>query len=125
MNEVSLQAQIDKLIVQRDVFKAQRDALMLEYCPDEMSEEQIEEWAANQSVSGLNVIDVRSATQSTKPVSLASVNEREVFGSLNEWFLGLPEDHQKLIREDKWMLAEQAFSAGRAALNQQLQGENK
>lgn len=31
---------------------------------------------------------------------------------LNSWFLSLPAERQKIIREDKWMLAEAAFAAG-------------
>jgi hypothetical protein len=33
--------------------------------------------------------------------------------SFNEWFLSLPEGQQKVLREDKWMLAEAAYQAGR------------
>ncbi len=40
-----------QVCAERDALKAQRDALMLEYCPDEMSEEQIKEWGTNQAVS--------------------------------------------------------------------------
>jgi hypothetical protein len=32
--------------------------------------------------------------------------------SLNQWFLSLPTEEQKAIREDKWQLAERAFAAG-------------
>jgi hypothetical protein len=32
---------------------------------------------------------------------------------LNDWFLSLPEGRQKVLVEDKWMLAEAAFEAGR------------
>lgn len=32
--------------------------------------------------------------------------------SLNTWLLSLDDNHRKLILEDKWMLAEQAFKAG-------------
>jgi hypothetical protein len=29
--------------------------------------------------------------------------------TLNEWFLSLSEERQKILREDKWMLANAAF----------------
>lgn len=32
--------------------------------------------------------------------------------TFNEWFTKLPEGRQKILREDKWMLAEAAFEAG-------------
>lgn len=37
------------------------------------------------------------------------------YENMNEWFLSLPEGRQKVLREDKWMLANAAFAAGRAA----------
>lgn len=37
------------------------------------------------------------------------------FSTLNEWFLSLPEGRQDILKEDKWMLAEAAFQAGREA----------
>lgn len=33
--------------------------------------------------------------------------------TLNEWFLSLPEGRQKVLREDKWMLAEAAWEAAK------------
>lgn len=33
--------------------------------------------------------------------------------ALNDWFLSLPPERQAILREDKWMLAEAAFAAGR------------
>lgn len=38
----------------------------------------------------------------------------EVFESVNQWFLSLPAERQAILRDDKWMLAEAAFAAGRA-----------
>lgn len=32
--------------------------------------------------------------------------------SLNEWLCALPEGRQAVLREDKWMLADNAFGAG-------------
>ena len=34
---------------------------------------------------------------------------------LNDWFLSLPEARQNVLRDDKWVLAEAAFAAGKAA----------
>jgi len=31
--------------------------------------------------------------------------------TFNEWFMSLPEGRQKVLREDKWMLANAAFEA--------------
>ncbi len=39
---------------------------------------------------------------------------------VNDWFLGLEEVHQKILREDKWMLAE---SVWKAATEKQKQKE--
>ena len=39
---------IEKLVAERDALQAKVDALMLEYCPDEMTPEQVEEWAKHQ-----------------------------------------------------------------------------
>lgn len=33
--------------------------------------------------------------------------------ALNDWFLSLSPERQAILREDKWMLAEAAFAAGR------------
>ena len=33
--------------------------------------------------------------------------------TFNEWFCALPEPRQAILREDKWMLAQAAFDAGR------------
>jgi hypothetical protein len=33
--------------------------------------------------------------------------------AMNDWFLTLPPERQAILREDKWMLAEAAFAAGR------------
>jgi hypothetical protein len=33
--------------------------------------------------------------------------------AMNDWFLSLPPERQAILREDKWMLAEAAFAAGR------------
>jgi len=35
----------------------------------------------------------------------------EKIQSFNEWFTGLEEGRQKVLREDKWMLAENAYNA--------------
>lgn len=35
--------------------------------------------------------------------------------AMNDWFLSLPPEHQAVLREDKWRLAEAAFAAGREA----------
>lgn len=32
----------------------------------------------------------------------------------NEWFISLPEGRQAVLREEKWMLADNAFQAGLA-----------
>ena len=50
---------IHDLIDQNDSLQAKIDALMLEYCPDEMTEEQIAEWEKHQ-----------------KPVTLSEVEEQ-------------------------------------------------
>lgn len=46
------------------------------------------------------------------PPSLESDGGPERPLSFNEWFLSLPAGRQEVLREDKWMLAEAAFSAG-------------
>jgi hypothetical protein len=38
--------------------------------------------------------------------------------TLNELFLSLPSEQQKILTEDKWMLANWAFNAGRSSQNQ-------
>lgn len=45
-------------------------------------------------------------------MSKASENPSK-FSSMNDWFLALPPERQAILREDKWMLAEAAFAAGR------------
>lgn len=42
----------DRLQRERDGAQAQLDALMLEFCPDEMTEEQVKRWAAAQQTAG-------------------------------------------------------------------------
>ena len=32
--------------------------------------------------------------------------------TFNEWFLSLPKERQDILKEDKWMLAENAYKAG-------------
>ena len=45
----------DKIILEEQVatLRAKTDSLMFEFCPDEMTLEQITEWKQNQKVSGL------------------------------------------------------------------------
>lgn len=38
-------------------------------------------------------------------------------GSFNEWFVDLPAERQSILREDKWMLANAAFEAGKTYAN--------
>jgi len=38
-----------------------------------------------------------------------------VDSAMNQWFLSLPEERQKILAQDKWMLANAAFAAGRVA----------
>lgn len=33
--------------------------------------------------------------------------------TFNQWFCSLPEQRQEILRDDKWMLAQAAFDAGR------------
>jgi len=40
----------------------------------------------------------------------------EKIQSFNEWFTGLEEGRQKVLREDKWMLAENAYNVMRVQL---------
>lgn len=35
------------------------------------------------------------------------------YNTLDEWFLSLPEGRQKVLRENKWMLAGAAYEAGK------------
>lgn len=42
-------------------------------------------------------------------------NERAMNKTMNQWFTELPEGRQAVLREDKWMLANNAFEAGVAA----------
>lgn len=35
--------------------------------------------------------------------------------TFNEWFLSLVEGRQKVLRDDKWMLAQASFDAGKTA----------
>ena len=44
---------INKLHRRADALQAKIDSLMLEYCPDEMTEEQLTNWASCQRVSTL------------------------------------------------------------------------
>lgn len=50
-----LEKEVTKVIAERDTLSAENahkqariDSLMLEYCPDEMTSEQVENWAAHQ-----------------------------------------------------------------------------
>ena len=43
-----------------------------------------------------------------------------VFESLNQWLLSLPAERKAILQEDKWMLAEAAFAAGRAIGRQEV-----
>ena len=38
--------------------------------------------------------------------------------SFNEWFTGLEEGRQKVLREDKWMLAENAYNVLRSEVEE-------
>lgn len=40
--------------------------------------------------------------------------------SLNEWFLSLGEGRQKILLEDKWMLANAAFEAGKVIAKKEM-----
>jgi len=46
-----------------DSIQAKLDGVMLEHCPDEMSEKQVKEWGNNQVLSSLNVSDVKFFAQ--------------------------------------------------------------
>jgi hypothetical protein len=49
-----------------------------------------------------------------------TVNEDSgIFESFNQWLLSLPRERTAILREDKWMLAEAAFAAGRAVGRQE------
>lgn len=41
----------------------------------------------------------------------------------NQWFLNLPEGRQAVLREDKWMLANAAYEAGRPTKSTPMTGE--
>ncbi len=101
------QGMIDKL-------KAERDALMLEYCPDEMSEEQIKEWAANQVVSGLNVSE-RDLPPLPKPAALINQDDDNFWGELQDASFDLKNG---LSLNDPLFSSEQMHAYARAALNQ-------
>ena len=45
---VSTQAELDSTLLKLAATQAKLDALMLEYCPDEMTKEQLDNWAAHQ-----------------------------------------------------------------------------
>ena len=40
--------------------------------------------------------------------------------TLNEWFLSLEDGRQAVLRDDKWMLADNAFEAGKAISSEEL-----
>jgi len=48
---LALIRRLEELQEVNDAKQAHIDELMLEYCPDEMSKEQLDEWAKHQSVS--------------------------------------------------------------------------
>ena len=48
------QSAIDKMQQEIDSLQAKIDSLMLEYCPDEMTDEQLTNWANHQRVSDLS-----------------------------------------------------------------------
>jgi hypothetical protein len=41
--------------------------------------------------------------------------------TFNEWFMSLPEGRQKVLREDKWMLAAAAFEAAEALYSEEIE----
>ena len=50
IGELSIKLQIQGQ--RNDALQAKVDSLMLEYCPDEMTKEQLDEWADNQVAAG-------------------------------------------------------------------------
>lgn len=40
--------------------------------------------------------------------------------TFNEWFTSLPEGRQKVLREDKWMLANAAFEAAKELSSEEI-----
>lgn len=45
--------------------------------------------------------------------------------TFNEWFMSLPEGRQKVLREDKWVLANAAFEAGARLSREEMSGHGK
>lgn len=45
--------------------------------------------------------------------------------TFNEWFMSLPEGRQKVLREDKWLLANAAFEAGAMLSREKMSGYGK
>lgn len=56
-NLVAADENIETLEAERDALQAKLDAVMLEYCPDEMTQEQTEKWASSQVVSDNSELD--------------------------------------------------------------------
>ena len=52
-----------ELARERDSLQAKIDALMFEYCPDEMTEEQIDNWANHQVVSSFSLKPLKGIDQ--------------------------------------------------------------
>jgi len=77
------------------------------------------------SITRQRVIQLRHDLRMiNEPVEPSEHSEPPTVSTLNEWFLSLEDGRQAVLREDKWMFADNAFEAGKALSADELKRLN-